>query len=363
MKIFFSIFVTILVFSAPPYSHAVGLVNTQFGDPRIVEEGIKKEENPRCGPQGNGDYILCEEVPGIDPVQRDPAAFLRQLYILALALAGTVAFIQIVRGGILYSLSGVVNSKNDAKAIFKGVAQGLALLMGAYLVLNTINPALVKLKFPDAENYFPSVVQKNIFQTDLENLQKTGEWTPEDYAKLTAKDNEAQKQKLIAAQEIYKATKNEIARLQALSDRSPEDTANLRALRETAHEQLINIELEKELTNLTDGIAKKAKDAAYMANVDSIERKREFEKEDRKIKLLIDAQDRKARVAQENFQIKQDEIARLESISLRNAQQEAQLKSLKSSARKDYLEMKSEQGLSKEFQGLSDLFKKIGDEK
>ncbi len=218
------IFVAMLALSAASHSRAQGLVNTRFGDPAFfAEEEAKKQEemnalqdkidnieadpdpnrtaadekkanelqtqlfdrqgdfrtlnqrmaeqkladtreiDPPCGPQGNGNYILCETVPGINPIQNDPAAFLRQLYILALALAGTVAFVQIVRGGILYSLSGVVNSKNEAKAIFKGVAQGLALLMGAYVVLNTINPALVNLKFPDAENYFPTVVGSGPF--------------------------------------------------------------------------------------------------------------------------------------------------------------------------------------------------------
>ncbi len=143
--------------SAPVSDARKGAAEAFGGTDPNAAQKAKEYENPRCGPQGDGSYILCEEVPGFNPKQQDPAAFLRQLYILALALAGTVAFVQIVRGGILYSLSGVVNSKNEAKAIFKGVAQGLALLMGAYVILNTVNPALVNLKFPDAANYFPTI--------------------------------------------------------------------------------------------------------------------------------------------------------------------------------------------------------------
>jgi hypothetical protein len=104
----------------------------------------------RCGPQGNGDYILCESTGGIiNQTQTNFAAFLREMYTLAFILAGTVAFVRIVYGGILYSWSGVIDRKKEAIGIFKNVAIGMALLMGSYAVLNTINPALTILALPD----------------------------------------------------------------------------------------------------------------------------------------------------------------------------------------------------------------------
>lgn len=104
----------------------------------------------RCGPQGNGDYILCESTGGIiSQTQTNFAAFLREIYNLAFILAGTVAFIRIVYGGILYSWSGVIDRKKEAIGIFKNVAIGMALLMGSYAVLNTINPALTILALPN----------------------------------------------------------------------------------------------------------------------------------------------------------------------------------------------------------------------
>lgn len=107
-------------------------------------------QTARCGPQSDGGYILCEDTGGlIQQRQTNFAAFLRELYILAFILAGTVAFVRIVYGGILYSWSGVVDRKKEAIGVFKSVAVGMALLMGSYLILNTINPALTVLSLPN----------------------------------------------------------------------------------------------------------------------------------------------------------------------------------------------------------------------
>lgn len=109
-----------------------------------------------CGPSADGrSYTLCESIPGIDPVQTDFASFFAQLYRLALMIGGTVIFIRVVYGGILYTWSGVVNKKQEAIQIFKGVAWGGALLMGSYLILHTINPALTTITVPDIQTYAP----------------------------------------------------------------------------------------------------------------------------------------------------------------------------------------------------------------
>jgi|GEM_PF-5313988 len=103
----------------------------------------------QCGPQENGDYILCQAVGNlISQRQTDFVSFLRELYMLAFILAGTIAFIRIVYGGILYSISGVINKKKEAIGIFKNVAIGMGLLMSSYIILNTINPALTVFSLP-----------------------------------------------------------------------------------------------------------------------------------------------------------------------------------------------------------------------
>ena len=66
-------------------------------------------------------------------------------------------FIRVVYGGILYTWSSVVNQKQRAIAIFQGAAQGGALLMGSYLILHTINPALTSITIPDIQTYTPHI--------------------------------------------------------------------------------------------------------------------------------------------------------------------------------------------------------------
>lgn len=144
--IVFSIIISIALFS---FAHAQIYGPDFVGPQQDPYAQYQIGQNQRCGPQGDGSYVLCESVGGIiSQTQTNFAAFLREIYNLAFILAGTVAFVRIVYGGVLYSWSGVVDRKKEAMGIFKNVAIGMGLLMGSYAVLNTINPALTMLKLP-----------------------------------------------------------------------------------------------------------------------------------------------------------------------------------------------------------------------
>src|SRR3972149_1919706 len=68
-------------------------------------------------------------------------------YQWALGIGGLVALGIIVFGGILYTVSaGNASKQDDAKQWITGALIGLLLLFGSYLILNTINPGLTKLK-------------------------------------------------------------------------------------------------------------------------------------------------------------------------------------------------------------------------
>lgn len=79
---------------------------------------------------------------------KDPADLVGRFYKIALGLVGAAALGVLIYGSIVYSLSGAVTSKQDAMEWISGALWGLALLLGAYLILSTINPQLVKLKNP-----------------------------------------------------------------------------------------------------------------------------------------------------------------------------------------------------------------------
>jgi hypothetical protein len=76
-----------------------------------------------------------------------PAAFVYNFYNYALGIAGTLAIIMIIYGGIKYiAMGGNSSAQTDAKDIIMSAIWGLLLLAGAFLVLNTINPTLTQIK-------------------------------------------------------------------------------------------------------------------------------------------------------------------------------------------------------------------------
>ncbi len=76
----------------------------------------------------------------------DLGSYVGRLYQFGLMIAGIIAFAVIIYGAAQYTLSaGGFASKEDAKDIMLNAIYGLLLLFGAYLVLYTINPNLVKL--------------------------------------------------------------------------------------------------------------------------------------------------------------------------------------------------------------------------
>ncbi len=76
------------------------------------------------------------------------APLVSQFYKIALGLAGASALGVLIYGSILWTLSGAVTSKQDAMEWISGALWGLALLLGAYLILWTINPRLTILEDP-----------------------------------------------------------------------------------------------------------------------------------------------------------------------------------------------------------------------
>jgi len=78
-----------------------------------------------------------------------PADFVSRFYRIALGVVGGAALGVLVYGAVLWTVSGAISTKQDAMEWIWAAIWGLILLLGAYLILNTINPDLVKLKNPD----------------------------------------------------------------------------------------------------------------------------------------------------------------------------------------------------------------------
>jgi hypothetical protein len=82
------------------------------------------------------------------PTQNIPE-YIQNLYRTALIISGILAVVMIVAGSIYISVSGASPDKqSEGKDMITQAIWGLLLLFGSYLILQTINPELVKLKSP-----------------------------------------------------------------------------------------------------------------------------------------------------------------------------------------------------------------------
>jgi hypothetical protein len=80
---------------------------------------------------------------------QDITGSINSFYNRALAFGGMAAVGVIVAGAIMYATSGAIDKKNLGKEMITSAIWGLVLLLGAFIVLNTINPELVELKTPE----------------------------------------------------------------------------------------------------------------------------------------------------------------------------------------------------------------------
>src|SRR3989338_740874 len=90
---------------------------------------------------------VCPATP--EEAAQSPAAYIASLYQFALMLSGMLAFGMIIYGAIQYTVSaGNTTQQSDARDRITQALWGVALLLGAYLILYTIDPKFVSLKDP-----------------------------------------------------------------------------------------------------------------------------------------------------------------------------------------------------------------------
>jgi hypothetical protein len=136
------------------YKQLEGKINTQASEEFKIEETDLTSLYGVIDPYKTKVEIPCntELAGGECPVPDNPAGYIARLYQFGLMIAGLTALLFLIIGAVRYTLSaGNFASKDDAKDQMLQAILGLALLMGAYLILYTINPNLVNLTNPAME--------------------------------------------------------------------------------------------------------------------------------------------------------------------------------------------------------------------
>lgn len=94
--------------------------------------------------------------------------FVRIMYSIAISIAAILAVVKIVYGGVQYMLTDIVTSKEQAKKDIRGALLGLLIVIGAVVLLNTINPQLTTL---DALNNVEGVQVESFSGVSLDDAQ------------------------------------------------------------------------------------------------------------------------------------------------------------------------------------------------
>jgi len=68
--------------------------------------------------------------------------YVNALYFASISIAAFLAVVKIIFAGVKYMLSDVITDKASAKKDIRGALVGLLIVVGAVLILNTINPSL-----------------------------------------------------------------------------------------------------------------------------------------------------------------------------------------------------------------------------
>lgn len=92
------------------------------------------------------DFVPLVGIPFVD-TSKDLTLgdYVNGLYLAAISIAAFLAVVKIIFAGVQYMLSEVVTDKAQAKKSIYGAIIGLLIVLGAFLILNTINPNLTNL--------------------------------------------------------------------------------------------------------------------------------------------------------------------------------------------------------------------------
>jgi hypothetical protein len=138
----------------------IGLFSTCFILTMIVlfpilvqAEGANRQNSEgQTTSSGKGlNYIPMEQIPGLVN-NGDLPTYIVGLYKFGIWTVGICALLMIVLGGFMYVTSAGNNaSMGKAKTVITDAIIGLIMALTAYLLLNEINPDLLKIKFPTGQ--------------------------------------------------------------------------------------------------------------------------------------------------------------------------------------------------------------------
>lgn len=93
-----------------------------------------------------GDYTPLEPIPVLGGGTVSLTSYIPNLVKLIIQIAGVLAVVMIVLGGVQYLSTDAIGGKSEGKQKIENAIYGLLLAIGAYVILNTINPGTLQLQ-------------------------------------------------------------------------------------------------------------------------------------------------------------------------------------------------------------------------
>ena len=156
------------------------LAQTTPGDTSYhLLEPLPCDKNNDVG-SGSGPGCVYGKLESIDPTKPDAfGKYLNLMISIFIGLCAVLAVVMIVVGGIEYSTSELISSKEAGIEKIKGALLGLLLALGAFILLRTINPDLLNLDVAIEGVTLDVTVQEFILSpsTYIVPLGKTGRWS------------------------------------------------------------------------------------------------------------------------------------------------------------------------------------------
>ncbi|MCR4328762.1 MAG: hypothetical protein NUV53_04640 [Patescibacteria group bacterium] len=144
-------------------------------------------------------------IPGTNPTASNPAGFVANFYQFSLMLGGLLAFGAIVYGAITYTISaGNPEMQRDGKDRITQALIGLALLMGAVLIINFINPDIIT--HPNRTTF----ILKDI---NTQGLKDNTSENPLQYDPSSAVNYNELHEQMVAAREEYQKLEDQVITL------------------------------------------------------------------------------------------------------------------------------------------------------
>ncbi len=120
------------------------------------------------------DYTPLVPLPGITgTATSNLPEYLVALFRVTLGLAAVLAVIQITIGGVEYMSTDAISGKEDGKERITQAIYGLILAIGAWLILNTVNPRILTFSFEPTPIEAPRIATTTPGSLNVSTFQKT----------------------------------------------------------------------------------------------------------------------------------------------------------------------------------------------